>query len=354
MKTTTFFSLCLAGMLLQGCAESTDPIGEDEIADSDAGDDVDQGGEARPTPAASEDVDAKIATIDVPGGQVIFVDEGLTEPGGGIAFWELGDVNLSYLLDDQNATALEIFLALTPEGTPVPERLVEHHAEVARRVGGIAPQPRHFVLPAWAPEVWGLTNEGLNDGNSDSDRDCWGWAGTSSTYSATKGYQSFNYGSFQTNFNDQYSQISGANVSSGTDDANSYFADFGDFLGPTSAGHERAMAFCLSKAIDVEGSGIDQACSTNRGSAKVFVTRTTDSTYANYVTADIINLTNFGHGGRFRSNYTNSGGGARKYALQVEWPLQASEDGQINLYCVDELFLAWRSKLILGVGGITQ
>ncbi|MEZ4308695.1 MAG: hypothetical protein R3F14_11695 [Polyangiaceae bacterium] len=348
MRTVTFYSFCLVGMLLQGCVESAGPIGEDEIADSDIDIDVGQGDEARHGPAANKDIDAKIATIDLPGGQVIFVDEGLTEPGGGIAFWELGNVNLSFLLNDQNATALEIYLALTPEGTPVPERLVEHHAEVATRVGGILPQPRHLVIPAWAPEGWSLTNEGLNDGGSSNDRDCWGWAGTGNTYSATKGYQSFNYSSFQSNFNDQYSQIAGPNVSSGTDVDNSYNADFGDFLGPTAAGHERAMAFCLSKAIDVGAFGLDQDCATNRGSAKVFVVRTTDSAYQSYVTADIITLTNFGHGGRFRSNYTNSGGGARKYALQVEWPVQSSEGSQINLSCVDELFLAWRSKWILG------
>src|SRR5262249_14271559 len=105
------------------------------------------------------DVDAKIATLNVPGGQIVFVDEGLTEPGGGIAFWEIGNADLSYLLDEQNATALEVYMALTPPGTPIPERLIEHHAEVARRVGGIAAEPRRFAIPFVLPEHSSFTNE---------------------------------------------------------------------------------------------------------------------------------------------------------------------------------------------------
>lgn len=349
MKSTIFVSLCVAGALLQGCTAGVEPGGLDidgqDITDDAVGSD--------PSSAQADDeIDAKIATLDVPGGQVVFIDEGLTEPGGGIAFWEVGDVDLSYLLDGLNGTALEVFLALAPEGTPPPRRLVEHHREVASRVGGIPAEPRRFAAAFALPEHVSLTNEGLNDGNSDTDRDCWAWAGTSSPYSSNLGYQSFDYSDFQDNFNTQYSQISGTFVTSGLSTAMSNASD-SSVLGPTSAGHERAMAFCLSKAVNTEGGGsLASNCQNNVGRARVFVERTTDSTYTNWSTADSILLTSFGQGGRFRSNYTNSGGAARKYRIYVEWQTLISEGGSGNLFCKDQIVLAWRSRQdVLGPGG---
>lgn len=344
MKTTTFFSLFLAGMILQGCAGGSIPGDGDESLDG--ADDIEASDRDQDPAPAAEAVDAKIATVDVPGGQVIFVDEGLTEPGAGIAFWELGGADLSYLLDVENATALEIYMALAPEAV-VPERLVEHHAEVSRRVGGVPARPRRFVLPSLMPEHQALTNEGLNDNGSGSN--CWGWGGTNNAYSVVTGYQSFSLATFQSNFNTQYSQITGSAVSQGTDSATSYFPELGDSLGPTTAGHERAMAFCLSEANPVGGDG---DCTNNRGKALVTVRRTNDAAYENFVNADSILLDHFGHGGRFRSNYTNSGGGARKYDLFVEWQTHAVEGGQsIHDVCADQLVLAWRSKQDLGGPG---
>jgi len=342
VKTTKLIPFLFVGALLQGCMVDSTPI--DDGASSD-GMDINgaiQDDAPRSAASASElEVDAKIATVNVPGGQIIFVDEGMTEPGGGIAFWEMGGADLSHLLDDENATALEVFLAITPEGTPVPERLLEHHAEVMKRVPGITAEPRRLAVPFVMPKYVGLTNESLNDGNSFNDEDCWAWAGTSTPYHTNYGYQSFDLTSFQSNFNSQYSQISGALVSSGVDSDLSQSLTTG-FLGPTAAGHERAMAFCLSKAQYLDIS-LERDCSSNRGSAKVFVKRTTDANYSLWVTADIITLTDFGQGGRFRSNYTNSGG-ARKYALEVEWPTIGNEPSWINSVCKDELVLAWRSK----------
>lgn len=347
MKSTTLISLCLAGMLLQGCAEGPGQPDSPGFEDDTAEDDTLQDGESQARPSAAKaDVDAKIATVNVPGGQIVFVDEGLTEPGGGIAFWEMGDADLSYLLDDQDATALEVFLAITPEGTEVPERLVEHHAQVARRVPGISAEPRRLAVPLALPQGSSFSNQALTDGGSSSDRDCWAWAGTSTPYASNYGYQNFDYDEFQSNFNSQYSQISGALVSSGMDVVMGHLTQG---AGTTAAGHSRAMAFCLSKAIPWESNILANDCSGNQGSVKVFVKRTTDSAYQSWVTADTITLDKFGMGGRFRSNYTNSGG-ARKYSLELEWPVLSSqgESSSINLHCRDELVVAWRSQWSLG------
>ncbi|HEU4409631.1 MAG TPA: hypothetical protein VFS43_30530 [Polyangiaceae bacterium] len=342
MKTIGFISLCLAGALLQACTESPSTL-DGDAAESTLGEagELENGG---PEAAPASTVNAKIATLVVPGGEIVFVDEGLTEPGGGIAFWELGDTDLSSLLDDSNATALEVFLALAPEGTPVPRRLVEHHAEVSRRVAGIAAEPRHLAAP---PRLFGalaVTNEGLNDGNSDANRDCWAWAGTSNPYASNYGYQGFDYLEFQANFNSQYSQIaSGAHVSGGLQQRQSNVPGVG---GPTAAGHERAMAFCLSKAVKLSShESLSESCQANQGRVMVHVERTTDAAYNDWVAADSILLEGFGHGGRFRSNYTNSGGGARKYRLVLEWQTLIAEGGSNNLLCADELAITWRSKL---------
>lgn len=335
MKAITGISMCLVGVLLQGCvgAPGVDDALDDEAVEIDA--------PRAPSSELPEAVDAKIATVDLPGGQVIFVDEGLTVPGDGIAFWELGDADLSYLLDHENATALEVFLALTPPGTPAPARLVEHHAEVARRVGGIPAEPRRFVAPLALPEHNAFTNEALDTYGSETDKDCWAWAGTTSPYSTTYGYQSFDQASFQSNFN-TYSQLSGGTTSGLT----AVQSDFPTYAGPTAAGHRRAMAFCLSRAIPIDTRSLGSDCYFNRGSALIFVKRTTDSSYSTYVTADSISLTAFGQGARFRSNYTNSGGGARKYRADIEWPTLPEEDayGDVSLYCLDELVAAWRSQ----------
>jgi hypothetical protein len=342
MKTISFISLCLAGALLHGCAESPSTI-DGGAAEGDMGGagELENGA---PEAAPASFVDAKIATLAVPGGEIVFVDEGLTEAGGGIAFWELGDTGLSYLLDDSNATALEVFLALAPEGTPVPERLVEHHAEASRRAAGSAAAPRRLAVPPLLFGALAITNEGLNDGNSDADKDCWGWAGTSNPYASNYGYQGFDYLDFQANFNSEYSQIpSGAHVSGGVQQRQSNVPGVG---GPTAAGHERAMAFCLSKAVKLAtDQSLSESCSTNQGRVRVHVERTTDAAYSNWVAADSILLESFGQGGRFRSNYTNSGGGARKYMLFLEWQTVAAEGGSNNSLCADELAITWRSKL---------
>lgn len=334
MKAIFGASVCLVGALLQGCvgAQGVDDGVEDDVAED--------GVPGASQSAGPAEIDAKIAVVDVAGGQVAFVDEGLTEPGAGIAFWEIGNVDLSYLLDEENATALEVFLAITPEGTAPPRRLVEHHAEVARRVGGIPAEPRRFLAGLSLPEHTSLTNEGLGDYGSDTDKNCWGWAGTTSAYSSNYGYRGFVYPDYQSAFN-TYSQIpSGINTTSGMDimDVNPVAAEA--TFATTSAGHERAIAACLSKAVTFDGSSYLGTCYSNTGHVNIEVSRTTDSAYSNWVVADSIHLDAFGHGARFRSNYTNSGGGARKYRMFGHWPYAQGDD----LACGDEVVAAWRSR----------
>ncbi len=337
--------------MFQGCVQGTHP-GESDPTDEEEA--VEQDPSIETPTAAAQSVDAKILTLNVPGGQVIFVDEGLTEPGGGIAFWEVGNANLSTLLDDQNATALEVFLALSPEGTEPPQRLVEHHAEVSRRVREVPAEPRRLAAALALPAHQSFVNDSLGSDGSSTDKDCWAWAGTTNPYSSHYGYQSFDYTDFQDNFNSSYSQLSALGSTSGLEEAESGWGT--SFIGLTSAGHQRAMAFCLSKAIPIDtlegtlNQRLASDCFQNYGAADVTVVRTTNSNFDVFVAADSISLTAFGQGGRFRSNFTNSGGGSRKYALQVEWKTVPGEG--ISGVCLDEIVVAWRSRYTAGGGGV--
>jgi hypothetical protein len=102
----------------------------------------------------------------------------------------------------------------------------------------------------------------------------------------------------------------------------------------------RAMAFCMSKAIDLSSNGLND-CYGNGVEVTVFVRRTTDSTYQTTTPADSIVLTAFGQGARFLSNAVNSGGGARKYEVSAEFRAPAGEN---VIECADELVTVWRSR----------
>ncbi|EYF00246.1 hypothetical protein [Chondromyces apiculatus] len=340
MKTLPLSAFALMACMLPGCLV-------DSTAETD--EDLDLPGEASSEPADSMSpesagsLDTRIATLEVPGGKVIFVDEGATIPGDGIAFWEIGNVDLSSLLDDQDASALEVFLALAPEGTPVPPRLLEHHAQVALRSARVSATPRHLSVPLASPAISHFTNDTLGHDGSDTDRNCWGWAGTSSTYNAQTGYASFNLSTFQTNFISDYADITGLAVQisngSGTLASNTNAAPFTPAV-ETSSGHERAMAFCASKAVKISSTG---TCYGNRVFADVEVMRTNDS--GTFVLADHIYIEQFGEGARFRSNHTNStGGGARKYRVSAEWRTADGEDSVAALECQDQIAVVWRSR----------
>ncbi|MDF2695189.1 MAG: hypothetical protein K0S65_3572, partial [Labilithrix sp.] len=61
-----------------------------------------------------------LAVVPYGNGKIVFIDEGRVIPGAGISFVEIGDVDISDLLDVQDATALEVFLALSPKGVMPP------------------------------------------------------------------------------------------------------------------------------------------------------------------------------------------------------------------------------------------
>lgn len=339
MKTITILPALLLGCLLSGCALA--PVEDESVAATSPGDDSSE------TVAESpQAIDAKIATLDVPGGQVIFVDEGLTEAGGGIAFWEIGNVDLSLLLDVQQATALEVFLALAPEGTRPPARLVEHHQAMVREHRAVSAAPRALTASIALPQHDSFVNDPFGTDDPSNLRNCWGWAGTSSTYNQETGYQSFDEALFQSSFITNYSGISGgAPTSSGVDGITST----NGAPVTTSAGHQRAMAVCVSRATPILNEpGI---CFGNRVEVTVRVLRSTDSSYTSFVQADSILLTSFGQGARFRSNAINGTNGARKYSMEATFTSPQGEDNVASISCRDEIVVAWRSRWELPLAG---
>ncbi|MDC0747583.1 hypothetical protein [Polyangium mundeleinium] len=279
----------------------------------------------------SAPVDTTIATLELSGGKVVFVDE-----GDGVAFFEVGNVDLTSLLEDQKASALEVFLALAPEGTPAPTRLVEHHAEVVARTGTVPAVPRKLAPMFVMPEVQSLTNDPLTSAGPN----CWGWGG-SGTYTDETGLSGFSLSSFQSGFKDSYSQITGNafQVSNGATLVSSPEANGSSPPVSTSMGHERAMAFCASQAIPNAGS-----CDDNRIEALVYVQHTNES--GTNVFAGSVTLYDFGEGARFRSNYTNSGGVARRYTATVTFSATDYENlhGVNPTWCQDQVAVVWRSK----------
>ena len=320
-KTFAVPAFALLTCVLPGCV--VDPTTE-----------VEDGLEMPGAAPESAPVDTTIATLEVAGGKVMFVDE-----GDGVAFFEVGNVDLTSLLEDQKASALEVFLALAPEGTPAPTRLVEHHAEVVARTGTVPAVPRKLAPMFVMPEVHSLTNDPLHNAGPD----CWGWGGAG-TYDAATGYSSFNLSTFQTNFKSTYSEITGPapTISNGSGTMSSINALGGNGGSvTTSVGHERAMAFCASKAVLYDANG---NCSNNRIEALVYVERTNESGGNVYVAH--IYLEQFGEGARFRSNHTNSSGGARRYTATITFSPTTYEDlhGHDFGWCQDQVAVVWRSK----------
>ncbi|MDI3287956.1 hypothetical protein [Polyangium sp. 15x6] len=281
---------------------------------------------------ASAQVDGKIATLELSGGKVIFVDE-----GDGVGFWEIGNVDLSSLLHEQNASALEVFLALAPEGTPVPSRLVEHHAEVAARTGTVPAEPRKLAPTFVMPELAYLTNEPFD--YHGSGLNCWGWGGTLSDYNASTGYDSFDLATFRSSFIAD-SQITGtvAAVSNGSGTLYSTSAGGGGWF-DTSWSHEREMAICASKAIPYGQPG---SCDGNGVFVNVTVQRTDDA--VTFVGVDTLDLEAFGVGARFRSNATNTGSRARKYRIQATFNAENDTSPTADTECQDQAAVVWRSK----------
>ncbi|MDI1435725.1 hypothetical protein [Polyangium sorediatum] len=316
-KTFAVPTFALLTCLLPGCVDSTTEV-EDGI-------------ERTGVAPASAPMDTTIATLELSGGKVVFVDE-----GDGVAFFEVGKVDLTSLLDAQQASALEVFLALAPEGTPVPARLVEHHAEVVARTGAVPAAPRKLAPRVVMPEVHSLTNDPLTSAGPD----CWGWGG-SGTYTAETGLSGFSLSSFQTGFRNTYSQITGnvAQVSNGATLVSSPAAGGSSPAVSTSMGHERAMAFCASQALPNTGS-----CDDNGIQAWIEVKYTNDS--GTLVSAGSVTLSAFGEGARFRSNYTNSSGVARRYTATVTF--SATDDETLQsvdpTWCQDQVAVVWRSK----------
>ena len=136
LQRSLFAALVMTGSLLAGCSGSSLPTAADE-ANLDTPTQANARLELQEEPNAHEAQNAEIppalATIELETGTTVeFIDLG----EGQVGLLEHGTSGLAHvatsLAETHDATALEVFLAVAPNGTEVPEALVKaHEAQVA-------------------------------------------------------------------------------------------------------------------------------------------------------------------------------------------------------------------------------
>ncbi len=105
------------------------------------------GGGSEDAGAVARDPAAVVATVNLAGGNTIsFLDLG----GGAIGIAEMAPARAEFvsvsMIERQQATPLEVYLAVRPAGTEVPQRLVRDHERTAM-VRSAAPAPRLLGAP---------------------------------------------------------------------------------------------------------------------------------------------------------------------------------------------------------------
>ncbi len=182
-----------------------------------------------------------VAEIQLEGAKLLFIDE--TFQGSfGLGILEEGAVNLAPFYE-RGASALEIFLAFSPEGTEVPPALYKAH-ELARALDPSVPAEPRADLLATGPGS-AMAKAVVYSPFAQTTDICWGFGGVAS-YNAIVGNSAHDSGQAQDNFN-WWSTISGFGV---TD--HEYLNQHGEnaFQGYfTPEGHERAVSICVTHAV---------------------------------------------------------------------------------------------------------
>ncbi len=236
-----------------------------------------------------------VAEVRLAGGKISFVDETI-DGVFGLGILEVGKVNLASFYE-HGATALEIFLALAPAGSSVPEELYRAHENARRLDPGIPDKPRTIFNKAVTAYAF----------SQDTD-ECWQWGGgDTSDYAGAYGYPYHSNSSANYAFID-WSQIDDSSVTSTVSYLDEDTVPAYEISYATPFGIERAVAMCVTHAETP-----DQTSTCPSGNTVNYRVRLKGESLTTSWYSDWEYLTAYGDGVRYRS----SSSGRRKYTLEV-------------------------------------
>lgn len=246
-----------------------------------------------------------IAQIDLDGGRLTFLDETIGKDVA-VGILEEGQVDLGPLYE-QNATALEIFLALAPPSLKVPDVLYLAHDLARQNDPRISEEPRDLTnsddqLDTFKALVkHDFANDTIN---------CWGW-GNVSVHDRPLGNPPESYdGHESTNATQEFETWSGIPTGFQTTDLHAYDenAELSDREYQTGWAHERALAMCVTHAIYETTENDCYGDNTVNYRTRLYGENENGSWASNN-----IYVTGYGQGVRYRSSSTES----RRYRLLV-------------------------------------
>ena len=284
---------------------------------------------------SSFDAIMEVATDE---GSVTFIDESI---GGdfGVGILEQGTVNLAPYYE-QEATPLEIYLALGKGGKEPPPFLVRAHEEARRINVAIPVEPRTLGTLVYKGGVQALGYYSFDQDTSN----CWDW-GNVDQYNTLVGNDPDSFGGHESGQAYQqflnWAGIAGTNGFNGSWTSNGiYFeenAEQSDQSYATGFSHERAFAICVTHAI-VQPSESQFECEVSNGAyentvdyrLRLYVESSNGDTWH----SDGINLLGYGDGARYRS----SSNAKRRYDLRVV------DDSKKSLFCKERYDVFWRAR----------
>ena len=236
-----------------------------------------------------------VAEIVLDNGKISFIDETI-DGVFGLGILEVGKVNLARFYE-RGATPLEIFLALAPPASKIPEQLYRAHEEARRHDPSIPAEPRMVFQKS----VTGYPF-------SQDTNECWQWGGgDSSDFAGAYGYPPYSdilaYDNFIT-----WSQIPDALGTSSAAYVDEDTIPVYEMSYSTPFGHERAVAMCVTHAETP-----DQYSTCPSGNTVNYRVRLKGEDASSSWYSAWEYLTAYGEGVRYRSSST----GSKKYTLEV-------------------------------------
>lgn len=289
-----------------------------------------------------------VAEIEWDGGKVSFVDETIGHVFG-FGLLEQGNADLSPFYE-QGASALEIFLALAPEGTEVPDVLLRAH-ELARELDpGVPAEPRRFQTDLGKQ---GLLSSGGGPDKAISyytfDKDtniCWNWSGTTN-YDPVVGNDAGHDSVDVWNAFRAWTGISWVVGETANGTFYDEIAELSDQYYATPWGNERGFAMCVPYALVQPEESLFE-CTVPDG---VFENTVFYRLYLHGQDSGSswfggpVDLTGYGQGARYKS----SSSAERKYTLEVR------DYSKKSSICKERYEVFWRNRNIGSgrPGGIT-
>lgn len=258
-------------------------------------------------PATSAEIFEVIAQIELDGGSVTFIDETMGKDVS-IGILEAGSVNLGALYE-QEATVLEIFLAIAPPDMAVPEILYTAHDLARLRNPRLPEQPR--ALANSFEELVAFKSIPYHTFAKDTSN-CWEW-GNVSSYDRVWGNDPSDFGGHESTQATAafltWSGIPGGFMTTTQSEYDEH-AELTDQEYQTAWGHERAVAMCVTHAINLDPPFTTSCGIDNTVNYRVtLIGENDDSNWG----SEHIYVTGYGQGVRYRSSSLES----RRYTLRV-------------------------------------